>query len=518
MAIITPIETPPGVRKRIRLTSPATLESIGEIELCTAEDVHAAVDIAREAQPAWAALSFEERGKYMLQALKVLIERQDEFIDTILSETPRPRMESIQMDIFAACDSLHYYAKQTARFLRPEKKKLHGVLGLSKTLRIVYRPLGVVGVISPWNGAFILSINPAIQALMAGNTVLIKPSSATPYGGKIIGDLFEAAGLPDGVLTVLLGDCITGEALIEAGVDKITFTGSVATGRKIAVACAERLIPCTLELGGKDPMIVCADADLDYAAGGAVAGSLMNAGQYCCGTERVYVVDSIADEFMQKVVDRVSKLRQGTEGEFDVGAIITPQQMEIIEEHVADAIAKGAKVLTGARRNPNLKGLYYEPTVLTDVTHDMLVMREETFGPIVPIMRVCDEEEAIIMANDSQYGLAANVWTRNKRKGYEIARRIDSGSVCVNDMAITYGAPEAPFGGWKNSGIGQYNGETGLKGYCHVQPILIDRFGGKQTANSYPYSTKKEVGFQKFVRFLWGNWIGRKISMLRLPI
>jgi succinate-semialdehyde dehydrogenase/glutarate-semialdehyde dehydrogenase len=264
-------------------------------------------------------------------------------------------------------------------------------------------------------------------------------------------------------------------------------------------------------------MIVCADANLDYAAGGAVVGSLMNAGQYCCGTERVYAVDSVCDQFITKVVDRVSKLRQEAGGEFDVGAIITPQQLEIIEVHVADAVAKGAKVLIGGRRNPNLKGLYYEPTVLSDVTHEMLVMREETFGPIIPIMRVKDEEEAIRMANDTDYGLAANVWTRNKQRGFEIAKHIDSGSVCVNDFTVTYGAPEAPFGGLKNSGVGQLNGETGLKGYCHAQPILIDRFGGKQTANSYPYSTKKEIGFQKFIRFLWGTWIGRRISVLRLP-
>jgi len=243
----------------------------------------------------------------------------------------------------------------------------------------------------------------------------------------------------------------------------------------------------------------------------------MNAGQYCCGTERVYAVDSVCDQFITKVVDRVSKLRQEAGGEFDVGAIITPQQLEIIEVHVADAVAKGAKVLIGGRRNPNLKGLYYEPTVLSDVTHEMLVMREETFGPIIPIMRVKDEEEAIRMANDTDYGLAANVWTRNKQKGFEIAKHIDSGSVCVNDFTITYGAAEAPFGGLKNSGVGQLNGETGLKGYCHAQPILIDRFGGKQTANSYPYSKKKEIGFQKFIRFLWGTWIGRRISVVRLP-
>jgi len=518
MAIVTPLETPPGVRRRLRLASPATLEPIGEIELPTIEEVHAAIQAARKAQPAWAALPVKERARYMTKALKVLLERQDEFIQVLQRETGKPRTEALEMDIFAACDALQFYAKRSARFLRPERKRIHGVVGLSKQLRIVYRPLGVVGVISPWNGPFILSINPTIQALMAGNSVVLKPSSATPYSGKLVGDLFEAAGLPQGVLTVLLGDADTGAALMEAGVDKISFTGSVATGRKIAMACAERLIPCTLELGGKDPMVVLADADLDRAAGGAVAGAFMNAGQYCCGTERIYVVEAVADEFTRRVVERASKLRQAAGGEFDVGAMIWPRQLEIAEEHVADAVAKGAKVLVGGRRNPTLKGLYYEPTVLTNVTHDMLVMREETFGPILPIMRVRDEEEAIRLANDTVYGLAANVWTRNKRRGLGVAQRINSGSVCVNDMAMTYGVPEAPFGGWKNSGIGQVNGEIGLRGYCHIQPILIDRFGGKQTANKYPYSFQKDAGMQKFIRFLWGTRLGRWLSMRRLPL
>jgi acyl-CoA reductase-like NAD-dependent aldehyde dehydrogenase len=517
MAIVTPIDTPSGSRRRLRLASPATLETLCEIEVQTAEDVREAVERARKAQPGWAGRSFDERGRYMMRALEILIDRQDEFMDQILGETPKPRTQAILMDIFAACDSLHYYAKSAGKFLRPEKKRLHGMLAFMKQLRIVYQPVGVVGVISPWNLPFFLSINPTVQALMAGNAVLLKPSSATFLSGKLVGDLFEAAGLPDGVLTVLQGDGSTGAALIEAGVDKVCFTGSVATGRRVASACAERLIPYTLELGGKDPMIVCADANLESAAAGALAGAFLNAGQTCVGTERVYVVESVAETFTRKVVEGTARLRQETEGEFEVGAIYWPRQMEIIEEHIRDAISKGAKVEIGGRRNPKLKGLYYEPTVLTDVTHDMLVMREETFGPILPIMRVRDEEEAIRMANDTQYGLAANVWTRNNRKGFEIARRIHTGSVCVNDMAVTYGAHEAPFGGRKNSGIGQVNGEIGLKGYCHAQPILIDRFGGRQSLQSYPYSARKDRFFKGLIRFLWNTRLGRWLSIMRLP-
>ncbi len=517
MAIVTKIETGADTRRRLRLTNPATLETVCEIEVQTAEEVQAAVNRARKAQPAWAALSLKERGRYMMRALEILARRQDEFVDVVLRETPKPRTQAILMDVFAACDSLHYYARMTAKLLRPERKRLHGMLSFTKQLYIVYQPLGVVGVISPWNLPFFLSINPTIQALMAGNAVLLKPSEAAHLSGKLVGDLFEAAGLPEGVLTVLQGDGSTGAALIEAGVDKISFTGSVATGRRVASACAERLIPCTLELGGKDPMIVCADAHLDRAAHGALAGAFLNAGQACVGTERVYVVESVADEFTSKVIEGTSKLRQEADGEFEVGAIYWAPQMEIIEEHVADAISKGARVEIGGRRNPNLKGLYYEPTVLTNVTHDMLIMREETFGPILPIMRVRDEEEAIRMANDTTFGLAANVWTRDKRKGYAVAKRIHSGSVCVNDMAITYGAPEAPFGGRKSSGIGQVNGEVGLKGYSHAQPILIDRFGGRQTIQSYPYSAKKDWFFRWLIRILWDTRLGRRLSIVRLP-
>ena len=509
--------TTSATRKRLSLRNPATLEPLGEVEVATRDDVMLALSRARKAQALWAEQSFESRAHVMQRAVRVLLDRQDEYIDVILSETPKTRSEALMMDIYAACDSLHFYAREAGKLLRPEKKRLHGMVAIAKKLQVVYKPLGVVGVISPWNGPFILSINPTIQALMAGNAVLLKPSSSTAFSGKLVGDLFEAAGLPEGLLTVVIGDSEAGQALLEIGVDKISFTGSEETGRHVAKTCAERFIPCTLELGGKNPVIVCADANLGNAAAGAVVGNFFNAGQYCGGTERVYVVDSVADDFIDKVVERTSKLRQGSEGEFDVGAIFWPQQLEIVEEHVADAIAKGAKVLAGGRRNPSLPGLYFEPTVLTDVTDDMRVLREETFGPVMSIVRVRDEEEAIRRANDSKYGLTASVWTRDKRKGFEIAKRIDTGSVDINDFPQTYGSAEAPFGGRKASGVGQVNGAAGLRGYCHAQPIQTDRFGGRQTAGRYPLSFKQDAGFQKFMRFLWGTGLGRKLSMMRLP-
>jgi len=509
MAIIEPIEPPAGLRPLYRLRNPATLEPAGEFEAATAEDVQDALESARKAQPGWAELGFDERARYMYRAIHALVERQDEFIEVILRETGKARSEAIAMDILAGCDALGFYAKRTGEILRTRKRRMRGLQGMTKQLRVVYRPLGVVGIITPWNDPFLLSLIPTIQALMAGNAVLLKPSEFTPYSGKLVGELFEAAGLPKGVLNLLLGDAETGAALTGVGVDRIAFTGSVATGRKVAEACAGQLIPCTLELGGKDPMIVCADANLDRAVNGALAGAFANAGQLCWGTQRVYVVDEVYEEFTRNVVEKVAELRQGAEGEFDVGAISGQEQLDAIKRQVEDATHKGARVLAGGRRNPDLPGLFYEPTVMVDVNHDMELMREETFGPVLPIMRVRDEEEAIRLANDTRYGLNASVWTRDKRKGCEIAMRLETGGVRVNEAAMTYADPEAPYGGRKESGLGQVNGEMGLKSNCHALPIMVSRFGGKKVDRGYPYRRKNEDSLQRFIRIVWGSRLGR---------
>jgi succinate-semialdehyde dehydrogenase/glutarate-semialdehyde dehydrogenase len=382
----------------------------------------------------------------------------------------------------------------------------------TKKLKLSYRPLGVVGIITPWNFPFILSLNPTAQALVAGNAVLLKPSEITPFSGRLVEQLFQEAGLPEGVFQLLQGDGETGGALVEADVDKISFTGSVRTGRRIAEACGRRLIPCTLELGGKDPMIVCADADLVRAARGAVYGAFANAGQVCTSTERVYVVEEVAEEFTRRVLEETASLRQGSNGEFDVGSIACPQQLAIVEEHVADAVASGARVLAGGRRNPSLAGLFYEPTVLDGVRQEMRIMREETFGPVLPIMRVADEAEALRLANDTRYGLNASVFTGDRRHGVELAKAIESGCVVVNDCMLTYGVPESPFGGVKESGIGRVNGEMGLRSYCNVQSILIDRIGSKRELLWYPYTARKLSGIQRAIRFVWGTSLGRLLS------
>ncbi|MCH7598764.1 MAG: aldehyde dehydrogenase family protein [Myxococcales bacterium] len=513
MAIVEPVaSTPAGEPRRLRLRSVVDSQPIGEIEVQAEAEVRAAVERARKAQPEWAALSVESRAGYLRKVLKIVIERQEDVIETVIRETGKTRSEAITMEVFSACDSLAYYAKRASKLLAPQKRSLHGVMRFMKKMTIHQVPLGVVGVITPWNGPFILAVNPVAQALVAGNTVLLKPSEVTPFSAQLLAEFFEQAGLPEAVFQVLTGDGETGAALCEADIDKITFTGSAATGRKVAEVCGRRLVPCTLELGGKDPMIVCEDADIESAAAGALSGAYMNTGQYCCGTERVYVVDSVADEFIEEVVKRAGALRQGDTGESDVGAIFWPRQMEIIEAHMADAVAKGVTVRVGGRRNPDLKGLYYEPTVLTDVTHDMQIMVDETFGPILPIMRVKDEDEAIRLANDSHYGLGATIWTSDNQRAVRLAQKIESGSVCINDMTITYGCLEAPFGGRKSSGVGQINGDNGIRGYCHQMPVIVDRFKGKNSRSFYPFSVQKDDQIQKAVRFLFGTSLGKWIS------
>ena len=509
MAIVEPVDTAEGAPRRFELRCPIDLAPIGELTCATAEDVRDAVVRARAAQRDWAQRTFTERAEPMWRLLDLFVQRREDIVAAVVRETGKARAEALAMEVYAPCDSISYYAKNAAKFLAPEKRRVHGLMGLAKKLRIVYRPLGVVGLITPWNGPVALAVNPTVQALMAGNAVVHKPSEVTPFSAELVRELFVAAGIPADLYQVVQGDGRTGAALIEAGVDKVSFTGSVATGRRVGEACGRMLIPCTLELGGKDAMIVCADADLERAADGAVFGSCMNTGHYCCGTERIYAVEPIFEPLVERVVAKVAALRQSDHGETDVGAVFWDRQLEIIESHVEDARARGAKVLVGGRRNPNLGGLYYEPTVLVDVDPSMRIMREETFGPIVAIVKVASEEEALRLANDSEYGLNGNVWTADVDKGLRIAASMETGGVCINDPAITYGIPEAPFGGIKASGVGQVNGATGLRGYCHALPISIDRRGKGPIQGGFPYTARSTALLDRIIRYYYGTRLCR---------
>lgn len=496
-----------GVR-RLSLKNPLSGAALGSIDVTPAAEVRAAVGRARAAQPAWAALGVRGRKQIVQRALDVLLQRQDAIIDTVRAETGKTRVDALSIEIISSCDFINYWCGRAEADLADEKPTLHGYLRPLKKLIVSYEPLGVVGVITPWNGPFVLSCDPLVQALLAGNAVLLKPSEVTPRSGEWAARILWESGVPKDVLQVLHGDGETGAALVQAGVDKIAFTGSVRTGKTIAVACAEQLLPVTLELGGKDPMIVCADANLERAASGAVFLGMFNSGQVCLGVERIYVVERVAEEFLRLLEEKVRAVRVGGGDDKEVGSIFWDRQLTIIERHVDEAVEAGATAVVGGRRTG--EGLCYAPTLLTGVTREMAVMREETFGPVICVMVVPDEDAAIAAANDSAYGLSASIFSTDDQKVIRMARRLRAGSVMQNDAATIYGMPEAPFGGLKQSGLGQvHGGSRALRGYCHAKPIALDRWKLDREDIWFPLSDRTVVTLEKTIEYAFGKLLRR---------
>ncbi|NRB37854.1 MAG: aldehyde dehydrogenase family protein [Pseudomonadales bacterium] len=509
MAIFEVLENA-DASKTIRLKSPVDMSAIGEFTVTTPEQVKAAVVKAKKAQIAWAALSYQQRAEHLARLQKVLLDSTDEIMATIAKDSGKADMECIA-EVIGACDATQYYAKHAGKMLKDTSKRPHLFFGMKKLVR-TYKPKGVVGIITPWNFPFATTIVPTVQALMAGNAVVVKPSEVTPFSGQLLAELVKRAGIPDGIVQVLLGDGSTGAALCEAGVDKIHFTGSVRTGKIVGEVCARQLISATLELGGKDPAIVCADADLDRAVKGVANGALFNTGQVCASTERIYVVEAVYDEFIKGLVAEVKSLRQNS-GDADVSCMIWDKQLTMIETQIKDATDKGAQVLAGGQRQQGRDGLFLEPTILVNVDHTMLIMTDETFGPVLPVMKVANEEEAILMANDSPYGLSGSVWTADNKRGLQMAKQLDSGGCGVNEFGgNVYGCHEGSFGGSKESGLGYVNGEIGLKSFCKVQHILIHKFGPKNEGNWFPYEVKTVEDMKKFLKFMFGTAIGRWLS------
>ena len=463
--------------RQIVSLDPGTGEEIGRAPLASPEEVRQAVARARAAQPGWAKLSFRERGRVILRAREAMLAACDELAVLVSQETGKPVAEAISMEIVPALDTMHYFAHASEDLLRPQKIDIgqYGLMGRSS--RLVFKPIGVIGIISPWNFPLATPADEIVMALMAGNAVVLKPSELTPLIALKIGEIFKRAGLPAGLLEVCTGDGSTGAALIDARVDKIMFTGSVATGKRVAEAAAKYLTPVVLELGGKDPMIVLEDANIENAARGAVWGAFANSGQACASVERCYVQESIAQKFIDLVVSETRALKQGlgTETSVDVGAMTNEKQRAIVEEHVSDAVQRGAAVLTGGRRGSKVEGLFYEPTVLTAVDHSMLIMRDETFGPVLPVMTFKSDEEAIKLANDSVFGLTASVWTKDIARGRRLAERIDAGTVMVNEVVYTHGIAQTPWGGVKDSGYGRTHGRMGLLELVNPTHIHVNR-------------------------------------------
>jgi acyl-CoA reductase-like NAD-dependent aldehyde dehydrogenase len=490
----------------IAVENPATGEVIAHVPDMGAEEVKAMAARGRAAQVGWEALGFDGRARIMLRMQKWLLDHAERVIETIVSETGKSWEDAQTAEITYGASAFGFWAKNAEKHLADERVRSSSVLVAGKKLILRYKPLGLIGVIGPWNYPLTNSFGDCIPALMAGNAVILKPSEVTPLTSLLLADGLRECGMPEDVLQIATGRGETGAALVDEA-DMIMFTGSTKTGKLVMQRAAETLTPVSLELGGKDPMIVLADADLERAANAAVWSGFMNGGQTCISTERVYVEAPVYDEFVAKVVEKTRALRQGVPtgyGAVDVGAVTFPPQADIIERHVQEALDKGAKALVGGKRGAG-PGRFFEPTVLVDVDHTMEAMTEETFGPTLPIMKVADAEEAIRLANDSPYGLGASVFTKDAARGEAIARRIQSGAVNVNDALMNYAALELPMGGWKASGLGSRHGAGGIRKYCAQQAILVSRVHPKRDVHHYPYKAKTSRLLLKGLKLLWGR-------------
>jgi acyl-CoA reductase-like NAD-dependent aldehyde dehydrogenase len=468
--------------------NPATGDVIDEVAVPSDDELQEAVQRARDAQSHWERLPVEERAEYLLEARDVLLDHRKEIRDLVVEETGKAPLDAMA-EMAMTCDTLGYYANEGPEMLADETLDLH--LLKNKRITVQRSPVGVVLNISPWNFPLDLAITPIVPALIAGNATIVKPSEYTTLTAMRTVELLNRAGLPEGLVQVLPGYGETGSKLIDEA-DAVSFTGSVETGRKVAKQAADNLIPSTLELGGKDPALVLSDAYVARAANGVVWGAFFNSGQCCMSTERVYVHEDVYEDFVDRVVALTRELRQGdpAEGQVDVGAMTFPDQVDIVERHVQDAVDKGARVVTGGERRDIGGGDFFAPTVLVDVDHDMDIMTEETFGPTLPIMKVPSAAEAIRLANDTPYGLNASIWSSDRDRARRLARQIDSGNVCINDVISSYAANEAPYGGVGDSGIGRRKGAWEVEDFVEPKTVMEDIIGLEREPFWYPYSER----------------------------
>jgi acyl-CoA reductase-like NAD-dependent aldehyde dehydrogenase len=504
------------VAGELRSRDPATLEVVGTVPLTPPEELAAVIGAARAAQERWAETDWEVRRRVLRAAARVLVEHADKLAATVTAESGKPLVEALTAEVLVAVECARWLAANVERVLRPERLSYPQLYLRHKRGQLVHEPLGVVAVISPWNFPFAIPFTEAATAVAAGNAVVVKPSELTPLTGEWVGRAFAEAGAPDGLVQVVQGPGGTvGDALVRApGVAKVLFTGSVETGRLVATACGELLRPATLELGGKDPMLVLADADLERAAAGAAWGSFSNCGQVCSGVERIYVAQERLEEFVAALVQRAERLRigHGADPDVELGPLASEEQRAKVEVLVADARERGADAVTGAARpDVGLPGWFYAPTVLVGTPHVARIEREEVFGPVVTVTPFRDEEEAVRLANGSAFGLGASVWTRDVGRARRIARRLEAGSVWTNDHAYSYGACQASWGGTKSSGYGRTHSRYGLYDCSQVKFVEVDR-GRVPAPWWYPYDERAADGFRGLLGTLAGGGVGARAA------
>ncbi len=488
----------------IRVLRPTDGSLVGELAVTPVGDLPRRVDRARRVQAGWASLGVKDRIRRLEGLLEAVGARAREIEETVSAETGKPRAEAL-VEVVAILDLLRFYLKEAHAVLLPRRVSTGWLFW--KRAFVSRDPLGVVGVISPWNYPFILSMTPVLTALFGGNAVILKPSEFTPYSGLLAEDLARDAGLPEELVQVVVGPGSTGEALIRSGVDKVAFTGGSRTGRKVMAAAADSLTPVLLELGGKDAAIVLEDADLPRAARGVLWGAFQNAGQTCISVERCFVVQEVFDAFIRELEGGLGEVTAGTTPGVDVGPMVVPDQLERVETHLAEAVEGGARILAGGHRADPASNVLH-PTVVVGVDGEHALLRQETFGPILPVVPVADEEEAVRRANDTPYGLSASVWTGDRGRGMEVACRLRAGSVSVNDALSHYAVPSLPFGGLGESGFGRSHGLDGLREMTRTRSVLVDRANLKKEPWWYPYDRATEVRLWSTLQFRRRGGVG----------